>query len=121
MAKTPSRGRVLQLQAGICLLILLLVPMQTMAEESVLPVLDCSDQTLHQAESMECSIDLSDYVGTSTIRYEFIPADSSTAGTHTSVLATGVGIVVQFLIMAQQCVGGTTTMDSWAMVAIQRT
>ena len=91
MAKTPSRGRVLQLQAGICLLILLLVPMQTMAEESVLPVLDCSDQTLHQAESMECSIDLSDYVGTSTIRYEFIPADSSTAGTHTSVLATGSG------------------------------
>ena len=91
MAKTPLRGRVLQLQAGICLLILLLVPMQTMAEESVLPVLDCSDQTLHQAESMECSIDLSDYVGTSTIRYEFIPADSSTAGTHTSVLATGSG------------------------------
>ena len=91
MAKTPLRGRVLQLQAGICLLILLLVPMQTMAEESVLPVLDCSDQTLHQAESMECSIDLSDYVGTSTIRYEFVPVDSSTAGTHTSVLATGSG------------------------------
>ena len=91
MAKPPSSGRVLQLQAGICLLILLLVPMQTMAEESVLPVLDCSDQTLHQAESMECSIDLSDYVGTSTIRYEFVPADSSTTGTHTSVLATGSG------------------------------
>ena len=91
MAKPPSSGRVLQLQAGICLLILLLVPMQTMAEESVLPVLDCSHQTLHQAESMECSIDLSDYVGTSTIRYEFVPADSSTAGIHTSVLATGSG------------------------------
>jgi len=91
MAKTPSRGRVLQLQVGFCLLILLLVPMQAMAEESVLPALDCSDQTLHQAESMECSIDLSDYVGTSTIRYEFVPADSSTAGTHTSVLATGSG------------------------------
>ena len=89
MAKTPSRGRLLQLQAGICLLILLLVPMQAMAEESVLPVLDCSDQTLHQAESMECTIDLSDYVGTSTIRYEFVPVDSSTMDTHPSVLATG--------------------------------
>ena len=89
MAKTPSRGRLLQLQAGICLLILLLVPMQAMAEESVLPVLDCSDQTLNQAESMECSIDLSDYVGTSTIRYEFVPVDSSTAESHSSVLATG--------------------------------
>ena len=91
MVKTPPRGRLLQLQAGICLLILLLVPIQTIAEESVLPVLDCSDQTLHQADSMECSIDLSDYVGTSTIRYEFVPADSSTAGAHTSVLATGSG------------------------------
>jgi Alpha-tubulin suppressor and related RCC1 domain-containing proteins len=65
--------------------------MQSMAEQSVLPVLDCSDQTLHQAESMECSIDLSDYVGTSTIRYEFVPADSSIAGTHSSMLATGSG------------------------------
>ena len=87
MAKNPPRGRLLKIQAGLCLLVMLLVPMQSMAEQSVLPVLDCSDQTLHQAESMECSIDLSDYVGTSTIRYEFVPADSSTAGAHSSMLA----------------------------------
>ena len=91
MAKALLRGRFLRIQAGLCLLILLLVPVQSMAEQSVAPVLDCSDQTLNQAESMECSIDLSDYVGTSTIRYEFVPADSGTAGTHTSVLATGSG------------------------------
>ena len=89
MAKTLLKGRLLRFQAGLCLLILLLVPLQAMAEQSVSPALDCSDTTLHQAESMECSIDLSDYVGTSTIRYEFVPADSSTAGTHASVLATG--------------------------------
>jgi len=89
MAKTLSKGRLIQSQAGLCLLILLLVPMQAMAEQSILPVLDCTDATLNQAESMECSIDLSDYVGTSTIRYEFVPADTSSAGTHASVLATG--------------------------------
>ena len=89
MAKTLSQGRLIQSQAGLCLLILLLVPMQAMAEQSILPVLDCTDTTLNQAESMECSVDLSDYVGTSTIRYEFVPADSSSAGTHASVLATG--------------------------------
>ena len=89
MAKTLSKGRLLRFQAGLCLLILLLVPMQAMAEQSVLPVLDCSDSTLHQAESMECSVDLSDYVGTSTIRYEFVSVDSTTSKTHPSVLATG--------------------------------
>lgn len=89
MAKVPLGGSFLRIQAGLCLLILLLVPVQSMAEQSVAPVLDCSDQTLNQAESMECSIDLSDYVGTSTIRYEFVPVDSSTAETHSSVLATG--------------------------------
>ena len=87
MAKVPLGGRFLRIQAGLCLLILLLVPVQSMAEQSVAPVLDCSDQTLNQAESMECSIDLSDYVGTSTIRYEFVPVDSSTAESHSSVLA----------------------------------
>ena len=89
MAKAKFRGRFLRIQTGLCLLILLLVPMQSMAEQSVVPVLDCSDQTLNQAESMECSIDLSDYVGTSTIRYEFVPAELSTAESHSSVLATG--------------------------------
>ena len=89
MAKTLSNGRLLRFQAGLCLLILLLLPMQTMAEQSVLPVLDCPDTTLNQAESLECSVDLSDYVGISTIRYEFVSADSITSQTYSSVLATG--------------------------------
>ena len=89
MAKTLSKVRLARFQAGLCLLILLLVPMQAMAEESVLPVLDCSDTTLNQAESMECTIDLTDYVGTSTIRYEFVSAEAPTPKTHSSVLATG--------------------------------
>ena len=45
MAKAKFRGRFLWIQAGLCLLILLLVPMQSMAEQSVVPVLDCSEQT----------------------------------------------------------------------------
>ena len=89
MAKALSNGRLLRFQAGLCLLILLLLPMQTMAEQSVLPVLDCPDTTLNQAESLECSVDLSDYVGISTIRYEFVSADSITSQTYSSVLATG--------------------------------
>jgi len=89
MAKTLSNGRLLRFQAGLCLLILLLLPMQTMAEQSVLAVLDCPDTTLNQTESLECSVDLSDYVGISTIRYEFVSADSITSQTYSSVLATG--------------------------------
>ena len=89
MVKTPSRGRLLQLQAGICLLILLLVPIQTIAEESASLELDCPNSNINQAESMECSIDLSDYVGISTIRYEFVSVDSTASKAHLSVLATG--------------------------------
>ena len=89
MAKTLARGRLLHLQAGICLLILLLVPMQTIAEESASLELDCPNSNINQAESMECSIDLSDYVGISTIRYEFVSVDSTASKAHLSVLATG--------------------------------
>ena len=89
MVNTPSRGRLIQLQAGICLFILLLVPMQTIAEESTSLELDCPNANINQAESMECSIDLSDYVGVSTIRYEFVSVDSTASKAHSSVLATG--------------------------------
>ena len=89
MVKTPSKGRLVQLQAGFCLLILLLVPIQTIAEESTSLELDCPKANVNQAESMECSIDLSDYVGISTIRYEFVSVDTMASKAHSSVLATG--------------------------------
>ena len=63
--------------------------MQVMAEESASPELDCPNADVNQAESMECTIDLTDYVGISTIRYEFVPPDAPTSETHSSVLATG--------------------------------
>ena len=63
--------------------------MQAMAEESTSFELDCPESDVNQAESMECTIDLTDYVGISTIRYEFVPAEAPTPDTYTSVLATG--------------------------------
>ena len=63
--------------------------MQAIAEENALPELDCPKADVNQAESMECSIDLSDFVGISTIRYEFVPENSTNLETHSSVLATG--------------------------------
>ena len=63
--------------------------MQVMAEESASLELNCPNSDVNQAESMECTIDLTDYVGTSTIRYEFVSAEAPTSKTHSSVLATG--------------------------------
>ena len=60
-----------------------------MAEESASLELNCPNSDVNQAESMECTIDLTDYVGTSTIRYEFVSAETPTSKTHSSVLATG--------------------------------
>ena len=79
----------LRARACFCLAILLGVSMQVMAEESASLELNCPNSDVNQAESMECTIDLTDYVGTSTIRYEFVSADTPTSKTHSSVLATG--------------------------------
>ena len=79
----------LRARACFCLAILLGVSMQVMAEESASLELNCPNSDVNQAESMECTIDLTDYVGTSTIRYEFVLAEAPTSKTHSSVLATG--------------------------------
>ena len=79
----------LRARACFCLAILLGVSMQVMAEESASLELNCPNSDVNQAESMECTIDLTDYVGTSTIRYEFVSAETPTSKTHSSVLATG--------------------------------
>ena len=79
----------LRARACFCLAILLGVSMQVMAEESASIELNCPNSDVNQAESMECTIDLTDYVGTSTIRYEFVSAETPTSKTHSSVLATG--------------------------------
>ena len=63
--------------------------MQVVAEESTSLELDCPNADVNQAESMECNIDLSEYVGVSTIRYEFVPTEAPASETHSSVLATG--------------------------------
>ena len=57
----------LRARACFCLAILLGVSMQVVAEESTSLELDCPNADVNQAESMECSIDLSEYVGVSTI------------------------------------------------------
>ena len=79
----------LRARACFCLAILLGVSMQVVAEESTSLELDCPNADVNQAESMECSIDLSEYVGVSTIRYEFVPTEAPASETHSSVLATG--------------------------------
>ena len=79
----------LRARACFCLTILLGVSVQVMAEESASLELNCPNSDVNQAESMECTIDLTDYVGTSTIRYEFVSAETPTSKTHSSVLATG--------------------------------
>ena len=79
----------LRARACFCLTILLGVSVQVMAEESASLELNCPNSDVNQAESMECTIDLTDYVGTSTIRYEFVSAETPTSKTHLSVLATG--------------------------------
>ena len=79
----------LRARACFCLAILLGVSMQVMAEESASLELNCPNSDVNQAESMECTIDLTDYVGTSSIRYEFVSAETPTSKTHSSVLATG--------------------------------
>ena len=89
MEKTSPRDKRRRLQAGFCLFVLLLVPMQAIAEENASLELDCPNAEVNQAESMECSIDFSDHVGISTIRYEFVSVDSVTSEAYSSVLATG--------------------------------
>lgn len=79
----------LRARACFCLAILLGVSMQVMAEESASLELNCPNSDVNQAESMECTIDLTDYVGISTIRYEFVSAETPSSKTHSSVLATG--------------------------------
>ncbi|DAC38836.1 MAG TPA: hypothetical protein D7I00_07375, partial [Candidatus Poseidoniales archaeon] len=69
------RGRKsIQLQAFFCLIIMLFVPMHSIAQENEMPSADCSEEVVHQDADLECDLDLGESVGVSTIRYEFLRA-----------------------------------------------
>ena len=78
-----------RIQAVLCLSLMILVPMHSIAQESATSSLDCNEEVVNQAESIQCDLDLSEYVGTSTIRFELVPADASRDADQSSVLATG--------------------------------
>ena len=89
MSKPFSRPKSVGIQACLCFVLMLTVPMHAFAEEVAQPELTCSESVVNQADSLECDLDLSDFVGTSTIRYEFILSDSDNSEDVYSVLATG--------------------------------
>ena len=84
------RGRKsVQFQAFFCLVIMLFVPMHSMAQETEMPSADCSEEVVHQDADIECDLDLGENVGVSTIRYEFLRAGQNQGQDKVSVLATG--------------------------------
>ena len=89
MSKTFGQSKSVGIQACLCFVLMLTLPMYAFAEEVAQPELTCSENTVNQADSLECDLDLSDFVGTSTIRYEFILSDSDNPENSYSVLATG--------------------------------
>jgi len=67
---------------------LLLMPMAGMAENDTASTIDCSTVSLEAGDESDCSVDLSDYPGVSSIRYEYV-LSSTNSETVSSVIDTG--------------------------------
>ena len=89
MHKALCGRKSIQLQAFFCLIMMLFVPMHSMAQQSEIPSIDCSEEVVHQNTDTECELDLGENVGVSTIRYEFLRAGTSPGQDTVSALATG--------------------------------
>ena len=89
MGQHLLRRRTLRIQVYFCVFVMLLVPFYAIAEENASASVDCSAETVNQANSIECDLDLSEHVGVSTIRYEFVKSGGNEIGASSSVLATG--------------------------------
>ena len=67
---------------------LLLMPMAGMAENDPPSTIDCSAVTLNPGDESDCTIDLTEYPGVSSIRYEYV-LSSTNSETASSVIGTG--------------------------------
>ena len=67
---------------------LLLMPMAGMAENDPPSTIDCSAVTLNPGDESDCTIDLTEYPGVSSIRYEYV-LSSTNSETVSSVIGTG--------------------------------
>ena len=78
MARDSSGGKSSSLRMFVYLGMLLLMPMSGMAENDAPLTIDCSTPTVDAGDESDCTIDLSDYPGVSSIRYEYVLSSTNT-------------------------------------------
>ena len=88
MARDSSGGKSSSLRMFVYLGMLLLMPMSGMAENDAPLTIDCSTPTVDAGDESDCTIDLSDYPGVSSIRYEYVLSSTNTEA-PSSVIGTG--------------------------------
>jgi alpha-tubulin suppressor-like RCC1 family protein len=88
MAEDSRRSTRGSFRMFVYLGMLLLMPMAGMAENDNPSAIDCSEVSLNAGDESDCSVDLSDYPGVSSIRYEYV-LSSTNSETISSVMDTG--------------------------------
>lgn len=88
MARDSGHGTHKSFRLFIYLGMLLLMPMSGMAENDTIPSVDCSTVSVEAGSETDCTLDLSDHPGVSSIRYEYVLSSTNTE-TLSSVIGTG--------------------------------
>tara|TARA_B110001452_G_scaffold107827_1_gene89405 strand:- start:4607 stop:6436 length:1830 start_codon:yes stop_codon:yes gene_type:complete len=88
MARDSGHGTRNSFRLFIYLGMLLLMPMSGIAENDTIPSVDCSTISVEADSETDCTIDLSDYPGVSSIRYEYVLSSTNTESVS-SVIDTG--------------------------------
>jgi len=88
MAEDSRRSTRGSFRMFVYLGMLLLMPMAGMAENDTPSTIDCSAASLNAGDESDCSVDLSDYPGVSSIRYEYV-LSSTNSEAISSVIDTG--------------------------------